>query len=176
MDLATIRAWIGQGRVTPHTSLIEPLSGRVIIAGQCMDLQGAFPPSSPPVSSYPPQGPVGLPTYAPSQGTPYSGYSAPASASPSNWYTFYTPAPVGMVPMSPRSKVVAILLAFFLWPLGIHRFYLGYSGIGVLILLTTIVCGCFYIPFFVWGVLALVDIILIATGGLRDAEGRPLSG
>jgi hypothetical protein len=65
-----------------------------------------------------------------------------------------------------KSKVVALLLAFFLGTLGVHRFYLGYTTIGVLMLVTFGGCG-------VW---ALVDFILIAIGKVdRDAQGRPLA-
>lgn len=38
-----------------------------------------------------------------------------------------------------RNKYVAALLAFFLGPLGIHRFYLGRTGSGVLMLIMSIV-------------------------------------
>lgn len=39
-----------------------------------------------------------------------------------------TPAPMRAVPVNDRNKYVAALLAFFLGPLGIHRFYLGRNG------------------------------------------------
>lgn len=35
-----------------------------------------------------------------------------------------------------KSQIVALLLCFFLGLLGIHRFYLGYTGMGILYLLT----------------------------------------
>lgn len=66
---------------------------------------------------------------------------------------------------SDKQKIVAALLCWFLGGLGIHRFYLGYSAIGVIQLLTFGGCG-------IW---ALVDLILILTGGLKDADGRELS-
>ena len=50
-----------------------------------------------------------------------------------------------------ESQLIALILAIFLGGLGIHRFYLGYMGIGVIQLLTAGGCG-------VW---ALIDIILI---------------
>ncbi|MBE9118605.1 TM2 domain-containing protein [Lusitaniella coriacea LEGE 07157] len=69
-----------------------------------------------------------------------------------------------MTQSSSKSKVAAALLCWFLGGLGIHRFYLGYTGIGIIQLLT---CG----GLFIW---AIIDFILILTGGLKDSEGRDL--
>ena len=55
-----------------------------------------------------------------------------------------------------KSQIVALILAIVVGLLGVHRFYLGYTGIGVLMILTAGCCG----------VLALIDIIRIATGNL----------
>lgn len=63
-----------------------------------------------------------------------------------------------------KDWTVALLLSIFLGPLGIDRFYLGYTGLGIVKLLTGGGCGIWW----------LVDVILIATNGLNDAEGRPL--
>jgi len=65
---------------------------------------------------------------------------------------------------SEKEWVVALLLSALLGQLGVDRFYLGYTGLGILKLVT---CG----GFFIWW---LVDLILIATGGLRDSKGLPL--
>ena len=40
-----------------------------------------------------------------------------------------------------KSKTTAILLCFFLGGLGVHQFYLGKMGLGVLYLLTGGLCG-----------------------------------
>jgi TM2 domain-containing membrane protein YozV len=63
---------------------------------------------------------------------------------------------------SGKSQIVAIILCFFLGGLGIHRFYLGYTGIGILMLLT---CGLF-------GILWLIDFIRILTGSLKPEKGE----
>lgn len=60
-----------------------------------------------------------------------------------------------------KSKTTALLLSILVGGLGVDRFYLGYTGMGVLKLLTG---GCF-------GVLYILDIINIATGKLTPADG-----
>ncbi len=66
--------------------------------------------------------------------------------------------------MKKRDFVTAVLLSFFLGSFGVDRFYLGYTGLGVVKLLTFGGCG-------VW---ALIDFILIVTGNLKDADGNEL--
>jgi TM2 domain-containing membrane protein YozV len=67
-------------------------------------------------------------------------------------------------PTQRRSFLAALLFSVLLGKLGVDRFYLGYIGLGVLKLLTIGGCG-------IWWV---IDIILIATGALRDADGQDL--
>ena len=64
-----------------------------------------------------------------------------------------------------KSKITAILLCFFLGGLGIHRFYLGYTLIGVIQLLT-------FGGFLIW---AIIDFIRLITGSLKDSEGNELT-
>ncbi len=48
-------------------------------------------------------------------------------------------SPGGYVPTTyPKSKVAAGLLAFFLGGFGIHKFYLGYVGAGIVHIILTI--------------------------------------
>lgn len=62
---------------------------------------------------------------------------------------------------SSKSKIVALLLAIFLGELGIHRFYVGKVGTGILWLLTAGLCGIGWI----------YDIVKIATGTATDGAG-----
>lgn len=82
-------------------------------------------------------------------------------------------AQFGDRPNSSRSKVAAALLAFFLGTLGVHNFYLGHTGRGIAQLLITVLSLGFLAPFTaIW---ALIEFVLILTGSLTDADGRPLS-
>ena len=65
---------------------------------------------------------------------------------------------------SEKSFVVALILAVLVGVLGIHRFYVGKIGTGILQLITL---GGF-------GIWALIDIILIAVGSFKDKAGKPL--
>lgn len=67
-------------------------------------------------------------------------------------------------PVSDKEWLVALLLSFFVGFLGVHRFYTGHIGIGVVQLLTLGGCG-------IW---ALIDLILILVGSYKDADGLPL--
>ena len=63
-----------------------------------------------------------------------------------------------------KSKVAAALLSFFLGWLGVHRFYVGKVGTGILWLFTG---GLF-------GIGNLVDFIMILVGAFKDKQGNPL--
>jgi TM2 domain-containing membrane protein YozV len=69
-----------------------------------------------------------------------------------------------------KSKLVAGLLGILLGSLGVHRFYLGYIGIGIAqIVVTFVTCGIGAI----WGLIEGV-LILVGSGITTDSEGRPL--
>ena len=65
---------------------------------------------------------------------------------------------------SDKGFVPAALLCFFLGVFGIHRFYVGKIGTGILMLVTLGGLG-------IW---ALVDLVLIIVGSFKDKNGLPL--
>jgi TM2 domain-containing membrane protein YozV len=63
---------------------------------------------------------------------------------------------------SPKNYLATVLLAFFLGTLGIHRFYVGKIGTGILMILTAGGLG-------IW---QLIDLIVALFGQFKDKEGR----
>lgn len=68
-------------------------------------------------------------------------------------------------PTSSKSNLAALLLCFFFGIFGIHRFYVGKVGTGILHLLTLGILG-------IW---TLIDFIVILFGSFRDADNRRLT-
>lgn len=64
--------------------------------------------------------------------------------------------------ISAKSGIACLLFLLFLGPFGLHRFYVGKVGTGVLFILT-------FMGFGIWW---LVDIILLCVGAFTDADGN----
>ena len=87
----------------------------------------------------------------------------------------------GYQPQPPKSKLAAGLLGIFLGALGVHNFYLGYTGKAVAQLLLTLVGWVLFglgpVVAWVWGLIESI-LILCSTYGSnwhRDAKGFELS-
>ena len=63
---------------------------------------------------------------------------------------------------SEKGFAPTVLLCFFLGSLGVHRFYVGKIGTGVLMLITLGGLG-------IW---SLIDLIIIITGNFKDKDGN----
>jgi TM2 domain-containing membrane protein YozV len=68
-------------------------------------------------------------------------------------------------PASPKSRLAAAILAWFLGVFGVHRFYVGKVGTGILMILTLGGLG-------IW---VIIDFILILIGSFKDKQDRVLS-
>ncbi|MDD2385526.1 MAG: NINE protein [Bacteroidales bacterium] len=71
---------------------------------------------------------------------------------------------LGVSDKEKNTALILCVLAYVIQIHGIHRFYTGHIGIGIIQLLTWGGCG-------IW---TLVDLIQIASGNFKDAEGRLL--
>jgi len=58
-----------------------------------------------------------------------------------------------------------LLLCLFIGPLGLHRFYVGKIGTGILMILTAGGLG-------IW---VIVDLVMIVTGNFTDKDGYKIS-
>ena len=65
-------------------------------------------------------------------------------------------------PVSPFSRLAALLLCFFVGVFGVHRFYVGKTGTGIAMIFT----------FGGLGIWVLIDFIMIIVGGFTDANGK----
>ncbi|GAA0538934.1 TM2 domain-containing membrane protein YozV [Rhizomicrobium palustre] len=72
-------------------------------------------------------------------------------------------APIGSQPVYAKSKIAAGLLAIFLGNLGIHKFYLGYTTQGVILLLITLFLWWLIFPLLIVGVIVLIEGIIYLT-------------
>jgi hypothetical protein len=64
-----------------------------------------------------------------------------------------------------KDWLTTLLLSWFLGYVGVDRFYLGYTGLGILKLLTGGGLGIWW----------LIDFIKIASNKMKDSQGRPLN-
>jgi len=67
-----------------------------------------------------------------------------------------------MAEVSEKKRLVALLLCIFLGGLGVHRFYVGKIGTGILQIVT---CGGV-------GIWWLIDLIMIIAGSFTDKQGK----
>ncbi|HLG19638.1 MAG TPA: TM2 domain-containing protein [Bdellovibrionota bacterium] len=64
--------------------------------------------------------------------------------------------------VSEKKRLVAFLLCFFIGAFGVHRFYVGKIGTGLLMIVTLGGFGIWY----------LIDCILVLCGAFKDKDGK----
>ncbi|QCO98200.1 NINE protein [Arthrobacter sp. 24S4-2] len=150
----------------------------------------SFDPPQPPMSaqqqSYPVAAPAQYQQMAPApqhyQSYPPAPPQYPAPTAPQQFPGQY-PQMSQQLPMpnpgygypQPKSRLAAGLLGIFLGGLGIHRFYLGYTTIGVIQIVLTVFLGVFTLGIVaLWGLVEGIMILAGASYFQRDAKGIPL--
>ncbi len=143
VEISMLQQWAREGRIQANTIVTDMETGVQYQANQVPELMPLLP--------FQPINPGGYPGYP--------GYVPPGQGV----YSPYAPTN-----KSTKSKLVAGLLGLFFGSLGIHRFYLGYTTIGILqIIVTFVTCGF-------GGIWGFIEGIMCLTGNIPDADGRPL--
>lgn len=176
-DIDALVQWAREGRLVGETTLIERGTDRQLradsitaISVALQRLSGITPPASvEPRSDFSREAPTM--SVAPSPRP-----AAPPPPPPPSAQPIVSRSREVINDNSSRSRLAAGLLGIFLGGLGIHRFYLGYKGMGLLMLLLSLGLGtltggvtCSFVH--LWG---LIEGIVILSGGFKDADGRPL--
>ena len=140
-------------------------------------------PSQPSPYGQPSQpSPYGQPPQLPPYGQPVSPYGQPPSPYGQAVPPYY-PAPFDQrqqayqngLYAAQKSRLAAGLLALFLGCFGIHNFYLGRVGIGVLQLLLTVLSLFFLAPLVaIWVLIEAILILSRSPSFATDAKGIPL--
>jgi len=127
-----------------------------------MNDQSGQQPQRPQQQQFPAQQPYGQP---PGYGQQYGGQPQwPQQQQFPGQQLYVQPQWAGQQAGVAKDWTTTLLLCLFLGYLGVHRFYVGKTGTGVLQLLTAGGCG-------VWW---LVDFIMILTNSFMDSNGYPL--
>lgn len=104
-------------------------------------------------------------SYCPNCGQP----TVPGAAACTNCGSALSAAPNG----EQKSKLAAGLLGIFLGSIGVHNFYLGYTGKAVAqLLIALLTCGAGAAVTSIWG---LIEGVMILCGNIKvDGKGVPL--
>jgi TM2 domain-containing membrane protein YozV len=174
-DIDTLVQWANEGRLLGATTLIELGSERSMRADSITAIAVALRRLSgeePAVVIERDDRSAEIPTVTripPPPGPPFAGTARPVQPPVMMAVPAELPRRVG-----PKSKIVAGVLGILLGGFGVHRFYLGYIGIGLVqLFLGIMICGwpgTLYAAW-IWG---FVEGIVCLCGGMRDRNGLAL--
>ena len=152
VEVDTLVKWAAEGRVVERTQIKDHESGRRYLACDMGELSAIFHPPPADLTPTPDSQPI-IPSYSSFPPATFHAYS------------------------SPKSRIVAGLLGIFLGWLGVHRFYLGYTSIGVVQLLmgTILVPATCFLSLPAVIIWSIVEGIMCLVGAMPDADGRPLT-
>ncbi len=179
VEIQILVQWAREGRVVSDTTVMDHSTGRRFLACDLPELAALFSPAnaaqgySPGVGQAPPTQAPGYPGQ-PQYTAPPGNYPVAPGRPP------YPPQPypaygmkVGPDGRPLKNRLAAGLLGILLGSFGAHRFYLGYTGVGIaMLLLTVLTCGYGSCITSVWGI---IEGVLCLTGSMSDSEGRPLA-
>lgn len=191
VDVRTLIAWCQQGRIVASTHLVETATGRSFLAQDMPELAAVLAQSQPPspqsyANPQPQSGQVSQQPYRPQPGQvsqqPYNPYQPQqnsyqayprtgAHTPPQQYPGGFPSSPVSYGYGQPKSRMVALLLCFFLGFLGLHRFYLGHRTSGIVMLIVGVLglVQCYFmIIILIW---TTIDMIRLASGTMADAQG-----
>lgn len=202
-DIDTLVQWTREGRVIGSTALVERGTERQLsaveltaVAAELRRMSGQADVAVERGSGFSNESPTmtqpGRPADVPMAFTPQAMKAANFPTAPSvpppppptdrqrpNQYANLPYANAGgrfSTRVGPRSKVAAGLLGIFLGGLGMHRFYLGYTGVGLLMLMISLATGC-AVPGYGCGFVGLwgfIEGIVCLCGGMKDVDGMEL--
>ncbi|MEP6754462.1 MAG: TM2 domain-containing protein [Chthonomonadales bacterium] len=153
VEVNVLVQWAREGRIVPTTGIVDHDHGRNFLAKDLAELAPIFAP--------PP---------------PHSGrMTAARQPLPVPHYTYVPGMRVDAYGRPLKNRWVAGLLAIFFGIFGVHRFYLGYSGIGtvqlLMCLLSPFTCFISLAVVIIW---SFIDGIICFAGGMTDSYGNPL--
>ncbi|WP_277207610.1 TM2 domain-containing protein [Isoptericola croceus] len=133
------------------------------------------PPDGQPDPQQPYAQPYQQPYVQPGQQQPYAQPYQQGQSYPQPYAQPYQ-QPYGYADPNAKSRIAAGLLGILLGTLGIHRFYLGYTGLGLTMLLISVLSlGFLTWAVAIWGLVEGILYLTDKTGSFsRDAKGVPL--
>jgi len=106
----------------------------------------------------------------PYQAPPQQPHQQPQTVQQQQQYVQQVAVPVVVANVTQKSRVAAGVLGILFGGLGVHRFYLGYAGIGILQIIVSFITAGFGA---IWG---FIEGIMILAGSInKDARGIPLA-